>query len=561
MEKIKICDLTFKYPLGETPAIMDIDLTVNESEFVVLCGKSGCGKSTLLRQMKKALSPYGERTGEVLYEGSPLDDLDAKRDAAEIGFVLQNPESQIVTDKVWHELAFGLENLGLPSGVIKRRVAEMASYFGINSWFRKEVASLSGGQKQMLNLASVMAMQPKVLILDEPASQLDPIAASDFLNTIHRINRDLGTTIIISEHRLEEVFPMADRVVVLEKGRIAAAGSPSEVGKILEKGEDGVSHPMYFGLPVVMRAFPEKATEGKKIPLTIREGRLLLEEIMKDRPEAEAAAETGGDHRKEKPRSLPKEETAISAKDVWFRYERANEPVIRGLDMKVKSGEIFALLGGNGSGKTTTLKVLSGLLKVQRGTLVLKEGTRSALVPQDPQAIFTEITVWEEILEGMAEMGEGRSLTDEEKIARVDELLDLMEIRHLRKANPYDLSGGEQQRLAIAKILAYEPNLLLLDEPTKGLDPFFKRTLGVKLRELTGRGTTVFLVSHDIDFCAEYADTCAMFFDGEITSCGDAKDFFCGNNFYTTSANKLVRRWRPDIITCEEARSWLTEQI
>ncbi len=560
MEKIKIRDLTFKYPLGEDPAIRNIDLSVNESEFVVLCGKSGCGKSTLLRQMKKALAPYGEKTGEVLYEGKPLDDLDPKRDAAEIGFVLQNPESQIVTDKVWHELAFGLENLGLPSGVIKRRVAEMASYFGINSWFRKEVASLSGGQKQMLNLASVMAMQPKVLILDEPASQLDPITASDFLNTIYRINRDLGTTIIISEHRLEEVFPMADRVVVLEKGRIAATGTPSEVGKILEKGENGVSHPMYFGLPAVMRAFPEKATEGKKIPLTIREGRLLLEEIMKDRPEAAESIQKQ-EHTKEKERTLGKEETAVSAKDVWFRYERANEPVLRGLDMKVKSGEIFALLGGNGSGKTTTLKVLSGLLKVQRGSLVFKEGTRSALVPQDPQALFTEITVWEEILEGMASMGEGRTLTDEEKLTRVGEMLELMEITHLKKANPYDLSGGEQQRLAIAKILAYDPNLLLLDEPTKGLDPFFKRTLGTKLKELSEKGTTVFLVSHDIDFCAEYADTCAMFFDGEITSCGDAKDFFCGNNYYTTSANKLVRRWRPDIITCEEARIWLTDQV
>lgn len=560
MEKIKIRDLTFKYPLGEEPAIRNIDLSVNESEFVVLCGKSGCGKSTLLRQMKKALAPYGEKTGEVLYEGKPLDDLDPKRDAAEIGFVLQNPESQIVTDKVWHELAFGLENLGLPSGVIKRRVAEMASYFGINSWFRKEVASLSGGQKQMLNLASVMAMQPKVLILDEPASQLDPITASDFLNTIYRINRDLGTTIIISEHRLEEVFPMADRVVVLEKGRIAAAGTPSEVGKILEKGEDGVSHPMYFGLPAVMRAFPEKATAGKKIPLTIREGRLLLEEIMKDRP---AAAESfpAREQGKETKRTPGKEEAAVSAKDVWFRYDRANEPVLRGLDMKVKAGEIFALLGGNGSGKTTTLKVLSGLLKVQRGSLVLKEGTRSALVPQDPQAVFTEITVWEEILEGMATMGEGRTLSDEQKLVRVEEMLELMEITHLKKANPYDLSGGEQQRLAIAKILAYDPNLLLLDEPTKGLDPFFKRTLGSKLKELSEKGTTIFLVSHDIDFCAEYADTCAMFFDGEITSCGDAKDFFCGNNYYTTSANKLVRRWRPDIITCEEARSWLTDQV
>ena len=559
MEKIRISELTFQYPLSETPALHEIDLTVEESDFIVVCGRSGCGKSTLLRQMKNSLTPYGTRTGDVFYDGMPLSELDARRDAAEIGFVLQNPESQIVTDKVWHELAFGLENIGMPRLTIKRRVAEMASYFGINSWFRKEVASLSGGQKQTLNLASVMAMQPKMLILDEPASQLDPIAATEFLATVSRINRDFGTTVIISEHRLEEVFPLANKALVLEKGRIAAFGTPSEVGRVLESGNGTEPHPMYFGMPVVMRVFSERTAGENDLPLTIREGRILIEKIVKE-PEAEAAPEKHSAEMTGKNMDSGDADPAVSCKDIWFRYERTMEPVIRSLEMKVKKGELFCLLGGNGSGKTTTLKILAGLLKPQRGKLVIADGMRSALVPQDPQALFTEITAEEEILEGMADQAVLHK-SDAEKIARVNELLSLMEIEHLRKANPYDLSGGEQQRLALAKVMACEPDLLLLDEPTKGLDPFFKRTLRGILRKLTEAGTTIFMVSHDIDFCAVCGDTCAMFFDGEITSYGPAKEFFRGNNYYTTSANKLVRRWRPDIITCEEARAWVEEQV
>ena len=563
MEKIRIDDLTFQYPLSDRPALTNVTLSIEESDFVVVCGKSGCGKSTLLRQMKKALVPYGEKTGEVYYEGIPIEELDPRKDASEIGFVLQNPESQIVTDKVWHELAFGLESLGLSNGVIKRRVAEMASYFGINSWFRKEIASLSGGQKQMLNLASVMAMQPQVLILDEPASQLDPIAAADFLNTVYRINRDFGTTVIISEHRLEDVFPMANRVVVLDNSSVLVEGEPSFVGKELER----MQHPMYFGMPAVMRAFSEEAAKDEKLPLTIRDGRLLLEKIMKDRTGIAEPEETGTSDKPEEQeqndvrRKLKKEDRILGIKDAYFRYERTAEPVIRGLDIEIRKGELFCLLGGNGSGKSTTLKLMAGLYKPQRGKIERADGTISAMVPQNPQALFTEITAEEEILEGMADMGAGRQLSDEQKISRVNELLERMEIAHLRKANPYDLSGGEQQRLAIAKILAYDPNLLLLDEPTKGLDPFFKKTLGEILKTLTENGTTVFMVSHDIDFCAQYADVCAMFFDGEITALGPAKSFFCGNSFYTTSANKLVRRWKKDIITCDEAREWIGEQV
>ena len=303
MEKLVVENLTFQYPLGEQPAIRDISVKIGESEFVVLCGKSGCGKSTLLRHLKKSMMPYGQKEGTVYYDGTPLEDIPDRTEVAEIGYVQQNPDNQLVTDKVWHELAFGLENLGLSNTVIKRRVAEMAAYFGIDGWFRKNVAELSGGQKQLLNLASVMAMQPKVIVLDEPTSQLDPIAASDFLNTVYKINRDLGTTVIISEHRLEEVFPMADQVIVLDHGQVLTTGTPKEVGLKLDRFSEDGPHPMYYGMPAAMRVFPAEKLEGRELPLTVREGRLLLDELL-DAKEKEASGEPRADM--DAPTAVPK---------------------------------------------------------------------------------------------------------------------------------------------------------------------------------------------------------------------------------------------------------------
>ena len=247
METIRLDYVNFSYPLSEKPALRDVTFTIQPSQFIVLCGKSGCGKSTLLRQLKKNLIPYGRLEGQVLYCGERVDELPDRKSAEEIGFVQQNPDNQIVTDKVWHELAFGLESLGLSNSAIKRRVAEMASYFGIQGWFRKNVSELSGGQKQLLNLASIMAMQPKLLILDEPASQLDPIAASEFLQTVYKINRDLGTTVLISEHRLEEVFPMADKVMVMDEGKLIAFAEPERIGEFLSGQKGGERHPMFYG--------------------------------------------------------------------------------------------------------------------------------------------------------------------------------------------------------------------------------------------------------------------------------------------------------------------------
>lgn len=558
MEAIKFTDVNFTYPLCEKKALDNINLTVDMSEFIVLCGKSGCGKSTLLRHLKKNLTPYGYREGSIRYRGEEIAELDDRLSVSEIGYVQQNPDNQIVTDKVWHELAFGLESLGFDNASIRRRVAEMANFFDIQGWFRKNVTELSGGQKQLLNLASVMVMQPKVLILDEPAAQLDPIAASEFMRTLYRINRELGTTVIISEHRLEELFPMADRVAVMDEGKIICCDSPRNVGTALAAAE----HPMFYGLPAVMKIYAQTGAGGK-CPMTIRDGRLWLESILGE-PEEKAydkkdEKEKSTEYKKEKKKKTD-EEYIIDARDVYFSYDRNSGEVLRGLNLKVKKGEWYCLMGGNGAGKSTTLKVLCGILKPQRGNVTIdgldvkKTGSRLfegrlAMVPQNPQALFTEITVEEELLEALYYSKEA----DSEKVKAASDMMEQMELSHLAKAHPYDLSGGEQQRLALGKILLLKPRILILDEPTKGLDPFFKRTLAQIFKGLVERGVTIFMVSHDIEFCAEYADRCAMFFDGDIVSEGEPQAFFSGNSFYTTVSNRMARGWFPKAVTWEEA--------
>lgn len=552
MEKIKVDNLSFSYPSSDKLALDSVSLSIPESEFVVLCGKSGCGKSTLLRHLKKSMNPYGNKFGSVCFDGEEIEEMDDRDAASKIGYVQQNPDNQLVTDKVWHELAFGLESLGYSNSVIKRRVAEMASYFGIQTWFRKSVSELSGGQKQLLNLASVMAMQPEVLILDEPASQLDPIAARDFLSTVHRLNRELGVTIVISEHRLEEIFPLADRAIVMDEGRIIANARPSEVAiQLAGNGDDESVHPMYYGMPLVMKLFPKELVRWQdSLPMTLREGRILMEKLFEN---GTLTLKEAGVQKLAEEKEANSGKPVIKLKNLYFRYAKNADDVLRGLNLEIEEGKLHCLLGGNGSGKSTTLKAICEIIKPQSGKVKIADNCRAAMVPQNPQALFTEISCEEEVLEGMCY----QKLEIEERVQRTEDMLKLMEIEHLRKANPYDLSGGEQQRLALAKVMVSNPDILLLDEPTKGLDPFFKQTLGRILRSLCKENKTIFMVSHDIEFCAEFGDRCSMFFDGEIATSGSAKEFFSGNNFYTTVENKLTRKWCEGIITGEEARTWI----
>ena len=538
MTQFEIRDLSFSYSAEPENRTLDgISLSVMPGEYLVLCGTSGSGKTTLLRHLKTVLTPVGDRSGQILFNGTPLEQVPLVRQASAIGYVMQDPQEQIVTDKVWHEMSFGLESLGVEPRVMRARVAEMACYFGIQDWFHRDVAQLSGGQKQLLNLASVMAMQPEVLILDEPTSQLDPIAASDFLNTVRKINLELGTTVIITEHRLEDVLPYADRVAVLERGKLLTDGTPRQVAAELWQRQ----HRMFAAMPTPVRAYYGAGNTGD-CPLTVREGRRWLSQRF-----------PGGDKRPAPTEAAPVWGTpALELKDLWFRYEKNGPDILRGVTGAVPQGCLYAIVGGNGAGKSTALKAICGICKPYRGSLRLfgkplgryPAGSLFqnclAMLPQDPRSLFAFGSLRQELQEMCRDPERIRQTA---QLCRVEELLD----RH-----PQDLSGGEQQRAALAKVLLTQPRLLLLDEPTKGIDSFFKETLAEILCKLKEQGVTILMVSHDVEFCARYADLVSMFFDGQLLTTDIPRQFFGGNSFYTTAANRMSRHVLTNAVTAEQ---------
>lgn len=540
---LKINDFSFTYPQQKTPALQNINLWINSGELIVLCGPSGCGKTTLLRQCKPILASHGIKTGSIFLNGVPLDSLSARDAAAKIGFVQQSPENQIVTDKVWHELAFGLESLGLASSAIRLRVAEMASFFGIQEWFYRSVTELSGGQKQLLALASVMAMQPSILLLDEPTSQLDPIAAAEFLAAVSKINRELGVTVLLSEHRLEEAFPLCSRAVVMDNGRILCDGKPSDVGKALRSA----SHGMFAAMPAPMRIWAG-VENNLPCPVTVQEGREWISKMQVKYPIPQEAVPPV--HNK----------PSVELEEVWFKYDKELPDIIKGLNFTAFPGEITAILGGNGTGKTTSLSLISGLNKPYRGKVKLNGADIGKIssarlfnnllgvLPQNPQALFTAKTVEEDLMEILSET----NITKAERKEQAYHMARLCGLTHLLQSHPYDLSGGEQQRTALAKVLLLKPRILLLDEPTKGLDAEFKQVFAGILHKLTAAGVTVIMVSHDIEFCAEHADRCALFFDGSIVTEGTPRKFFCGNSFYTSAANRMARHVLPEAVTSSD---------
>ena len=548
MEQLEIRNLSFSYPDAVRETIVDVSFSISKGEYVLLCGNSGCGKTTLLRHLKSVLTPTGSRRGEILYNGVPLEQVDGAKRASAIGYVMQNPDDQIVTDKVWHELAFGLENLGVSRETIGLRVAEMASFFGIQSWYHRDISQLSGGQKQLLNLASIMAMQPEILILDEPTAQLDPIAASDFLNTLKKINQELGITVLITEHRAEDIFPVADRVLVMERGHLAANAGPREIGHSLFDARS----PLFPMLPAPMRSFYQCGGTGTA-PLTVREGRNWLTDVFGVKKPAVRTLPPLPE--------LPKTEPALHIENVWLRYEKQSPDVLKGLTMTVPSGCLYTIVGGNGVGKSTTLRTICGASKPYRGKIqVFGKETKKyprgelfrnclSMLPQDPTNLFVKQNVREELEE-----------MNPDKQAQIH-AAELCEITHLMDAHPYDLSGGEQQRVALAKVLLTNPRLLLLDEPTKGLDCGFKARFARTLKRLTGEGMTIVMVSHDIEFCAEHADIAAMFFDGQIIASGRPREFFGSNSFYTTSSNRMSRCIFENAVTAEDVTALYKENL
>ncbi len=545
MECFKIENLNFTYPKKSKNALKDINLTINRGDFILLCGKSGCGKTTLLRLLKPSLSPFGAMSGSIYFNGKPLEVCDVKEQASSIGVVLQNPDNQVVTDKVWHELAFGLESLGLKQSEIRTKVSEMASFFGIQNWFHKNVTELSGGQKQLLNLASVMVMQPSVLILDEPTSQLDPISAGEFLKTLQKINHELGTTIILTEHRLEDAFPIADRVIVMDEGSIIANDIPCNVGKLLKDK----NHHMYRALPTPVRVHGS-IENSLPCPLTVKDGRMWLDEYSKENILNSALIP--------KDKLSDNQTKVIEIKDIFFRYNKDMPDIVQNFNLDINKGELFCLLGGNGTGKTTVLSLIAGLNTPYQGKVIINGQPVSKIknlyngllgvLPQNPQSVFVKNTVHLDLMEILSES----KITKEEKEQKVWNISVLCNIENLLDSHPYDLSGGEQQRAALAKILLTEPEILLLDEPTKGMDAHFKEEFADIINNLKLNGVTIFMVSHDIEFCAEYADRCALMFDGSITSLNTPREFFKGNSFYTTSANRMARTILPDAVLADD---------
>ena len=548
MALLEIKNLSFTYNGAKNKALSDINIEIESGDFVLLCGESGCGKTTLLKLLKKQLRPAGKTEGVITYGGVNIDELDERASVTEIGYVMQNPDNQTVTDKVWHELAFGLESLGESTDVIRRKVAEICGFFGIGEWYHKKTSELSGGQKQLLSLASVMVMNPSVLVLDEPTAQLDPIAASEFLASLRKINEELGITVIIAEHRLEEVFPMVSKVVLMDKASVCLFDTPRSIGEKLAKNAS--AHKLSIGMPAAIRLF--SALDGMGInPLTVKEGKKYIAENYKSdikRADFEAI-------------DFSERNIAIEVSGGYFRYERELPDVLSGLDLKVYKNEILCILGANGAGKTTLLRILSGVRRLYKGKYrvwdkKIKEYSGNTLyrgniscLPQNPQNLFVKNTVYADLFEVTKLLG--MSKADAEQ--RIGELGERLDIKHLFESHPYDLSGGEQQKAALAKILLMNPKIILLDEPTKGLDAYSKKTFAEILAELKKDGKTIVIVTHDVEFAAEYADRCAMFFDGQIVSISNRVDFFATNRYYTTAAARMTRPMFENAVTVDMA--------
>lgn len=532
MALLDIKNLTFTFAEKTEPSLSDLSFSLERGSFAVLAGATGSGKSTLMRLIKRELSPQGARNGEILFSGTNIEQLTPRDAASRIGYVCQRPDEQIVTDKVWHELAFGLENLGVEKSEIASRVAEMAAFFGIEDWYDRDVYTLSGGEKQLLSLASVMVMRPELLLLDEPTSRLDPIAAAGFMEEIRKINHDLGVTVLIAEHRLDDCLPLADTLIVLEKGRLLASGETCASIDLIRENES-----LMLGMPAVFRLFHKLGS--KKIPLTVRDGRRMLTE---DYEYTDIAFKT----------TLTKEnEPVLELKNVYFRYERDGEDVLEALDLTVAAGEIHCLLGGNGSGKSTLLSLAGALHKPYTGEVKIfgkpvskyKEGMLYenclSMLPQDVQTLFTKESVAEEL----------RTVAE-----------PVFDFKPLMDSHPYDLSGGEQQKLAFDLALRSNPKLLLLDEPTKGLDARSKQELGEFLAKLKERGVTILIVTHDLEFAAEYGSRISLLFRGRIVSEGTPEEFFRRNSFYTTTAVRLTGGCVKGAVTVSQLASRLKEK-
>lgn len=538
MAIIQIKDFSFSYVEESKKALDQINLEIEEGSFNVLCGLTGSGKTTLLNQLKPQVRPNGKRSGEILYEGAHLEQVNEEKIVQEIGLVFQDPEMQIVTEQVIHELAFALENMAYPVAEMQKRIGEMVSFFGFSHLLYKSVEELSGGEKQIVNLAAVLVLRPKVLILDEPLAQLDPVMAENFLHMLRRINEEMGMTIILSEHRFELLLGMADQVIILEKGKIKFKGDSREICHKIYEDEVFRSF-----VPSVSKLYLKY--ENECVPLTVKEAKRWAKQY---KWEVKAMPETNMIEQEQ--------ETLLTCKDLYFSYHRNEEDILKHVSFEIKQGDYTILVGANGCGKSTLLKVIAGVYEPQRGKILLQGKSRKkygqkawtefiGYLAQNPKLYFNEETV-EKVIES------GKRPLDQVDEAYIRELLEMFRLQDKLASHPYDLSGGEQQRLALILVLMKKPRLLLLDEPTKGMDPYNKTILAEHLKKLHQSGITILMVTHDLEFAAQYGKQGMMLFDGDLTGNMPMKQLLSENFFYTTPISKVMRGIVEQPVICEE---------
>ena len=586
---------------SQVKSLDKINLEIDYGDFVLLCGPSGCGKTTLLTNLKKELMPAGRRSGEIKFNGTRVIDMDEISSACDIGYLFQNPDSQIVTDTVIQEIAFPLENIGLPTEEIRNRISEIVAFFGINDILHKNVNELSGGQKQLVNLCSLLVLRPKVLLLDEPMSQLDPIASYEFLSIVRRLNEEFSITVILSEHKADSIFPFIDKAVFLKEGKIEFVDNAHNICSEVIDDEIFENY-----LPAVTKIYNSLSVKYPSLiklntPLSIREGRRCLNTIHDDLIKINDSNANSDNldsinlhhinkkyHSQEKSGILDKislggnKNALINMNGIYFAYEKGNL-ILKNVDFELEKGDFVSLIGGNGVGKSTFLQLLVGILKPIKGKVKYKKGIKLAYVHQNPMIHFSKDNVKEEFLESILEsnllqdnsVGFNKEtydnllkMTSEEFIEsdilnglefdsiefKFKELIEFFDICDLIDKHPYDCSGGEQQKIVIVKALLQNADVLVLDEPTKGLDPISSKNLANILNSLRDNGITILMTSHDLDFVANNCKRCLMLFDKDIQIDDDPKVIFAENNFYTTFVNRMVKDYVPEIVTLDDLR-------
>lgn len=559
MPLLEVKDFSFKY--DDNYVLKDINFEINEGEFVLMCGPSGSGKTTLLNNIKKELKPSGESSGQIIFDNIAIEDIDKKQSACDIGLIFQNPDAQIVTDTVIQEIAFPLENIGLPTEEIRNRIAEMSTFFGIDKILHENVNNLSGGQKQLVNLCSILVLKPKLLLLDEPTSQLDPIAAYDFLSILRRLNEEFSITIIITEHKLDNVFPFANKVIYLQDGRLKYINDSRNICNDIKNDEV-----FKYYMPDVAKInllLKNKYDSFNEVPvaLSVREGMQLLnrmEDVINEIP-LQSISKVEEKNTEE----------LLNVKNLWFGYDK-EKIILNGIDFKVKKGEYLTIIGGNGSGKSTLLKLLAGLIKPIKGKVKYVKNSKISYIHQNPMIQFSE----DSVLKELSNVRESKIETDfninpfkkskkkeevktDNEIVLSDyakELVDYFDIKKLLNNHPYDCSGGEQQKIAFIKALLEKPDIMILDEPTKGLDPISNNKLSKLLKKVNDEGVTIIMTTHDLSFVADNVERCVMIFDGSLQLDTTPTQIFSSNNFYTTFVNRMVKNYLPKAISIKDVK-------